>query len=58
MQGFLPTPLAPDVKIRLDEVLFAAIGANTPLFIGVLNPMQAPLAAAHGVRGRRNDGRR
>lgn len=49
-QGFLPTPLAPEVKIRLDDRLFAAIGPKAPLFIGVLNPMQAPLAAARGVR--------
>lgn len=49
-QGFLPTPLARDVKIRLDDRLFAAIGGRAPLFIGVLNPMQAPIAAAHGVR--------
>src|SRR5690625_3762106 len=45
-QGYLPTPLVRDVTIRLDERLFAAIGRKTPLFIGVLNPMQAPVAAA------------
>lgn len=49
-QGVLPTPLARDVNIRLDDRLFAAIGRKAPLFIGVLNPMQAPIAAAHGVR--------
>lgn len=49
-QGVVPTPLARDAHIRLDERLFAAIGRKAPLLIGVLNPMQRPLAAARGVR--------
>lgn len=49
-QGYLPTPLSPQEKIRLDEQLFAAIGRRTPLFIGVLHRMHAPLAQLHGVR--------
>lgn len=49
-QGLLPTPLAPEKKIRLDERLFAAVGPRRPLFIGVLHPLHRPLAAAYGVR--------
>lgn len=48
--GWLPTPLAPDERIRLDHKLFSAIGPRTPLFIGVLHPAHKPMARAYGVR--------
>lgn len=49
-RGFLPTPLAPEDNIRLDDGLWAAIGRKRPLFIGVISSAQARAAAAHGVR--------
>lgn len=49
-EGNVPTPLMVGVQIRFDESLLRAIGARTPLFIGVLSKGAADAAVAHGVR--------
>lgn len=49
-QGRVPTPLAPDVELRLDDELFRAVGSRRPLFIGVLPGAFQSAAKARGVR--------
>lgn len=49
-QGRVPTPLAPDVALDLDDGLFQAVGPQRPLFIGVLPGAFQSAAKARRVR--------